>query len=116
MFVRRSVIDEVGGFDNNYFLWFEEADLCKRITNVGHIIFFYPHAVIKHQRSSAFVQRRAVWRQWYFAKSCRRYFIKHHGFLSAWLIAVLSFLSLALALPVELINMAGIKLVKKPDL
>ncbi len=38
MMVRRSVFDLVGGFDERYFLYFEDADLCRRIADAGFTI------------------------------------------------------------------------------
>ncbi len=48
MFFRRSVFADVGGLDTNYFLYCEEEDICLRLKNKGHIIFYIPSAVISH--------------------------------------------------------------------
>lgn len=116
MMIRRSALNEVGYFDEEFFIFFEEVDLCKRLTDAGHIIFFYPYAVVEHHRSSGFAQRHSLWRQWHFAKSCRHYFWKHHNFVSASLITVLSFFSLWLALLVAMLDFLKIKISKKRDL
>ena len=116
MFVRRDALDRVGNFDEQFYLWFEEVDLCKRIYNAGYIIFFYPWARVGHRRSSSFVQQQPLWRQWYFAQSCRRYFWKHHHILSAGLISILSFVSLIPALLVSLMLAFGWRLQKNPKL
>ncbi|KKU49059.1 hypothetical protein A3H10_04085 [Candidatus Uhrbacteria bacterium RIFCSPLOWO2_12_FULL_46_10] len=116
MMARRDVLDEVGDFDQKFYIFFEEADLCKRINNAGYIIFFYPNAIVEHRRSSSFVQKRPLWRQWHFAKSYQHYFWKHHNFVAAVLITGLSFASLGPAVLIELINSAGIRLNKNPNL
>lgn len=116
MMVSRNVLDEVGYFDERFFIFFEEVDLSKRINEAGYIIFFYPEAVVRHRRSSAFQQRRVLWRQWHFAKSFRRYFWKHHGVLPASLLTIVSFVSLGPALILALINSLGIRLTKNRDL
>lgn len=116
MMVNRNILDEVGYFDEIFFIFFEEVDLCKRINEAGYIIFFYPEAVVRHRRSSAFAQRRVLWRQWRFASSCRHYFWKHHGVLSASLLAIVSFVSLGPALILALIYSLGIRLAKNRDL
>ncbi len=46
--VRRAVIDQVGGFDEDFFAHMEEIDLCWRMQNAGWIIKNAPRAVIWH--------------------------------------------------------------------
>lgn len=116
MMTRRKALEEIGNFDESFYIFFEEVDLCKRINDAGYLTLFYPDAVVRHHRSSAFVKKRALWRQWHFAKSCRRYFWKHHNFAAAGLITVISFFSLGPAMLVELFNLTGIKFGKNQDL
>jgi N-acetylglucosaminyl-diphospho-decaprenol L-rhamnosyltransferase len=49
MLVRRSAFDEVGGFDGRYFLYWEDADLCRRLRARGHEIRYVPAATAVHQ-------------------------------------------------------------------
>lgn len=46
--IRRDIFESVGGFDEKFFLYFEENDLCRRIKNYGGKIFYYPEAEIIH--------------------------------------------------------------------
>ncbi len=46
--VRASVFRAAGGFDPRYFLYFEEADLCRRVRAAGHTIRLVDYAVIQH--------------------------------------------------------------------
>ncbi|OGW15610.1 MAG: hypothetical protein A2035_02740 [Nitrospirae bacterium GWA2_42_11] len=48
LLVRRSVIEQVGLFDENIFFFSEEAELCYRIKKAGWRVVFYPHAEIIH--------------------------------------------------------------------
>lgn len=48
MMVRRSAFEEVGGFDDGYFLYFEDADLCRRITNAGFTVDLFPDISLIH--------------------------------------------------------------------
>ena len=54
MAVRRSVFEQVGGFDEAYFLFYEETDLCYRIKKSGWRIAAIPqtHVVHYHQQSA----------------------------------------------------------------
>jgi GT2 family glycosyltransferase len=49
MLVRRSAFDEVGGFDPRYFLYWEDADLCRRLRARGYEIRYLPAAAAVHQ-------------------------------------------------------------------
>lgn len=41
MFIERDIFDKLGGFDENYFLYHEELDLCHRINQGIHKTYFY---------------------------------------------------------------------------
>jgi len=63
-FVRREILEKIGGFDEKYKLYFEDVDLCCRIKNYGYKIYYYPEAEIvhHHQRESAQkFSRKTLW-------------------------------------------------------
>lgn len=73
MFMRRSVLDEVNGFDPRYFLYAEDLDLSRRIHMVSETLF-YPGVSIVHEYRSL---KRRSWRQWLYAiRSLSQYFSK----------------------------------------
>lgn len=47
MLIRSSVLDKVGGFDENFFMYFEDIDLCRRIKKISRTVF-YPHTSVIH--------------------------------------------------------------------
>jgi GT2 family glycosyltransferase len=47
-FVRREVFEQAGRWDEDYFLFGEDIDLCYRIKGCGHAIMFYPQALALH--------------------------------------------------------------------
>jgi len=49
-FLPKAIFDEVNGFDENFFLYFEEIDLCKRIKKKGYNIISDRKMKIKHFR------------------------------------------------------------------
>lgn len=48
LMLRKSVIDEVGGFCDKFFMYFEETELEFRIKNKGYKLYFVPDAKIIH--------------------------------------------------------------------
>lgn len=49
MLVRRAAFDDVTGFDARYFLYWEDADLCRRLRARGHEIRYVPAATAVHR-------------------------------------------------------------------
>lgn len=47
MFIRCSVLDKIGGFDERFFMYAEDLDLCRRIGEISQTIF-YPNAKVFH--------------------------------------------------------------------
>lgn len=60
--VRREMIDEVGGFDERFFLFSEEVDLCYRARRAGWRIAYTPEATFVHLGGSS---TRPVWSSMY---------------------------------------------------
>jgi len=48
MLIRKTVLDQCGYFDENFFMYYEEVDLCKRIIDSGWNIVYLPHSKITH--------------------------------------------------------------------
>lgn len=48
MVVRRNVIVEIGMLDHRFFMYWEDADWCRRIKDAGWDIIYYPKAVVRH--------------------------------------------------------------------
>lgn len=76
--IRRSVWEEMGGFDEAFFLYSEETDLQRRIRRSGREIHWVPEALVTHVGGGSGVGRRAEVRECFFS-GVDRYFLKHHG-------------------------------------
>ncbi|HSR18608.1 MAG TPA: glycosyltransferase family 2 protein [Ignavibacteriaceae bacterium] len=48
IFVRADLFKRINGFDEDYFMFFEELDLCKRVKNIGLKVVYYPQLKIHH--------------------------------------------------------------------
>ncbi len=91
MMVRRSVLDEVGLFDEGFFMYSEELDLCRRIRAAGWEIVYLPTAQVFHYVGKSSEQVVAA-RHIHFQASKVRYACKYHGAVVAevlrrWLLA-----------------------------
>ena len=47
MFIRTEVLKSIGGFDDGFFMYFEDADLARRINEISKCVY-YPDAVVNH--------------------------------------------------------------------
>ena len=76
--IRRSAFEQVGGFDEGFFLYWEDADLCRRLLTAGHRTFYVPtvEAVHAGSGSSRHAASRAIVA---FHRSAFRYYWKHAG-------------------------------------
>lgn len=83
LLMRQSVLDQVGLFDETFFLYFEETDLCRRIRNGGHGIDFVAESRVMHIGSVSTGMK--TWQRVpdYWFKSRHYYFTKNHGGLYA---------------------------------
>jgi N-acetylglucosaminyl-diphospho-decaprenol L-rhamnosyltransferase len=49
LLLRRAAFDEVGGFDDGYFMFFEDLDLCERLAAAGWSSVYVPSARVVHE-------------------------------------------------------------------
>jgi len=49
--IKSSLIKKIGFFDNNYFMYFEDTDLCDRVINSGHEIIETPDSYCTHYKA-----------------------------------------------------------------
>lgn len=49
MFVRRNIFEEVKGFDEQFFMYIEDMELCYRINQRGYAIMYYPEFSVIHK-------------------------------------------------------------------
>jgi GT2 family glycosyltransferase len=75
---RRDQIQSLGGFDETFFLYFEEVDLCYRLSLQGQQMHFMPEAEIIHVGGATTVQRRA-WFYIEFFASLAHFYRKHYS-------------------------------------
>ena len=79
LMIRMDVIDRIGAFDEGFFLYFEETDLCLRAARAGFQTHFVPGSRVEHIGSVSTGMKE--WRRTpdYWFASRHRYFRKAHG-------------------------------------
>lgn len=84
--IRRAVLDEIGTFDERFFLYHEEVDFAKRAAVAGWETWFVPSSEAVHEgMGSAKGQYSVETRK---QVSRRKYWIKHHGY--GWYFALVA--------------------------
>jgi len=81
MMMRRRDFEQIGGFDERFFLYFEEVDLCRRVWNSGREVWYLHEWVIIHEGHKSTVREygsMAPMLLIYF-ESAEKYLRKHHG-------------------------------------
>lgn len=81
LMIRAKIFNQVKGFDEDYFLFFEENDLSKRVRSLGYKLFINSNAKIIHEVGQSTKQLKE--RDEYFEKSRFLYFKKNFGILQA---------------------------------
>ncbi len=78
LLVRQQAIDEVGAFDERFFMYFEETDWCYRLRQRGWQIYYTPEASVVHVgAASTSVVKEEMSVQ--FACSQAQFYRKHYG-------------------------------------
>ena len=92
MFINKKKFKEIGGFDDNFFLYFEETDYCKRASNVGLKAYQINEIKVKTEGRSVLIKNKKekkklnniliwhfIWSKYYFTK-------KNYGLILSLLI------------------------------
>ena len=82
-------------FDENFFLFLEEIDLCKRVKDIGGKIYIACKAKVHHysKKSSGDEFHLELCRNWHWMWSLYYYNLKHFGLLVAYKITLYKFIS-----------------------
>jgi GT2 family glycosyltransferase len=110
MLIRQQVFEQIGLFDEHYFLYFEETDFCLQAQKAGWSCWYIPESRVVHFAGSStgvtnHTQKR---RPRYWFESRRYYFLKNHG----WWYLLLANLTWSIAFALFRIRQ---KIQNKPD-
>ena len=87
MFLSMNNLKEIKFFDENFFLYFEEIDLCKRIRKNDIKIYIDPSIKVNHlggtSHNSEINKTMELSRNWHWMWSSFYYYRKHYGYINA---------------------------------
>jgi GT2 family glycosyltransferase len=81
---RRTMLEEIGGWDAGYRHYVEDIDLCYRAAKAGWERWYVPQAVVRHAYAAVidrrFLSRHTIWH----ARGMLRFVVKHPESLGRW--------------------------------
>lgn len=88
--IPRCVLEKVGFFDEDFFLYYEEVDLCRRMKKAGFKVEYWPDVVVTHVGGASAkiisptskANQLVLWA----LRSQFLYYRKHHGFFYTWMV------------------------------
>ena len=102
--ISRELLNQLGGLDDGYFVWFEEVDYCQAAQAAGWHILYTPEAEIIHHGGVSFHQLTGWKKSAPYVKSSLRYIHKHFGIIPWLFFLVLSPIPLLLSIPASLMH------------
>jgi GT2 family glycosyltransferase len=83
--IRRRAFDAAAGFDEGFFLYEEDVDLCLRVRALGGGVCFEPGATVVHRLGRS-MERMPDRARAEYDRSHLRYYRKHNGVLATLLL------------------------------
>lgn len=87
LIIKRELFEQLGGFDEKFFMYFEDIDLCKRAREMNYKVFVNPKISLTHlcgKSPSHFIKRKG-----YYYKSQDYFYKKHYGTLAMYFMKVI---------------------------
>lgn len=96
LWIQKDTMEQIGAFDEQFFLYFEDTDLCYRLHKAGYQNYIVPEAEIIHAESLAIsTNRNEKWNPQkfkFFENGKQTYFYKHYGSLVVLFVKCISVL------------------------
>jgi len=104
IFTRKEIIEKIGGWDEDYWLWWEDVELCRRIKDLNYDILYIPTTEIIHYEGKSFEQTSGLRKQLRFNRGLLTYFEKHHSKFSVIILHIFLPISLFLSILTKLFH------------
>jgi len=82
MIIKKDVYDKMSGFDEDYFLFYEDADICKRMKDSDYKIYYFPFDGLVHYKGENVNESFLNDTYYYSKKSQLIYYRKHNSLMN----------------------------------
>ncbi|HEY5159828.1 MAG TPA: glycosyltransferase family 2 protein [Gaiellaceae bacterium] len=113
MLMRRKALDEVGLFDEGYWMYMEDLDLCYRFAQAGWLTWYDPDANVIHIKAGSSGQYRSLRLNYAFHYGMFRFYRKHYAPNANFLVRPVIYLGIASKLGVSVLRNAGRRLLRR---
>jgi N-acetylglucosaminyl-diphospho-decaprenol L-rhamnosyltransferase len=79
MLIRRRALEQVGGFDEGYWMYMEDLDLCYRLAEAGWTTWYEPRVTVTHLKAGTSGPRRSPRLNWAFHRGMYRFYHQHYA-------------------------------------
>jgi len=77
LLLRHSALKKVGIFDERYYLYFEDVELCHRLTQAGFQCLLVPGSTIEHEGNASTPGGLSLWRSYYHTRNRLLFFMQY---------------------------------------
>jgi N-acetylglucosaminyl-diphospho-decaprenol L-rhamnosyltransferase len=98
MLIRRSALEQVGLFDEGYWMYMEDLDLCYRMREAGWMTWYEPSAVALHHKGGSSGVNRGARLNYAFHYGMYRFYRKHYAPVRNQLINAVVYVAIAVKL------------------
>jgi len=104
VFAKKSSMDKIGLWNEDYWLWWEDVDLCRKAKNLDMKILYNPNNNLVHYEGKSFFQLASLDRQKRFNRGMLIYSKKYFPYYQYIVLKIFSYVSLLLALLTQVLK------------
>jgi N-acetylglucosaminyl-diphospho-decaprenol L-rhamnosyltransferase len=104
MLMRRSAFEQVGGFDEGYWMYMEDLDLSYTLAQAGWGTWYEPGATVMHVKGGTTGGERSVRLNWAFHRGMYRFYRKHYAPSRSWALNGVVYVGIAVKLATAVVH------------
>lgn len=86
LLINKSFFQSIGNWNEKYFFYFEDMDLCRKVNKIGKDVYYYPQAKVIHHHGASGQKLASYNNQWRRLIPSSK---KYHGLISHYLITAI---------------------------
>jgi len=98
MLIRRDAFEQLGGFDEGYWMYMEDLDLCYRLAEAGWFTWYEPSAEVVHVKAGTTGGERSPRLNWAFHRGMYRFYGRHYAPQRSWAVNAVVYAGIAVKL------------------